>query len=445
MPLSNTELSIGRSYLLLLLTGAMTILVLIGLLIALTNRINERAAVDTRERFELILNEWQEALELGTKDYAYWTLAYQLILSGDADAVLDNIGSGATQSDLFDWIVILDSDGSVKYAFDFPESEEPETVFDETEVSTLLSLLSKHDPAEYQPVSGAIRVGEEVSLVSTAWVTPDDMTRLEASQLPVLICGITLDAEKQLKLLRSTDADAIGISAEAIKHTEIAHKFEGPFGISGHLSLTPKTPGRALRAEALPWLLAFCTVVALVTISVARHIRSLGGQLNRAIILASTDPLTGLSNRAALQSFIETPLIEHALGRGDIAVLNLDLNGFKQLNDQHGHAAGDVALKVTAERLKHAVRDSDRVVRLGGDEFLCLIVDQNPKEVAKLAANRITESFSDPIDFGSFKSHLYVSIGIAVGDPGDNWGDLTNRADAAMYRAKKSGQPHRLA
>lgn len=363
-----------------------------------------------------------------------------MILDGDADAIHENIGSGATQSELFDWIVILGADGSVQHSFNLPEAEDTEAVFDNAKASTLLSLLGEHDPLDYQPVSGAIRVGQGISLVSAAWVTPDDMTGLNAGQLPVLICGITLDDGRLSRLLRSTGAEAIGISAEPVEDTEIAYSLEGPFGISGHLSLTPKTPGRALRVETLPWLLVFCGAVALVMISVARHFHHLAAQLNKAIVLASTDPLTGLSNRAALQSFIETPVIEHALGRGDIAVLNLDLNDFKQLNDQHGHAAGDIALKVTAERLQHAVRKTDRVVRLGGDEFLCLIVDQDAKEIAGIVADRIDALFNTPIDFGAFKSNLRVSIGIAVGSPGDHWDDLAKRADAAMYRAKKSAK-----
>lgn len=436
---TNPKRLVRHTYLMLLLTGVLTILVTLGMLVMLTNRIDERTALDTRERSSLVITEWQTALQKAVEDYAYWTLAYENISSGDTHAIYDNIGSGATESDLFDWIVILDGNGSVQHTFDFPGTVNAENVLGSAKSSTLLSMLSEHDPFDYLAISGAVSVGGEVSLISAAWVTPDDMTGLDASQLPVLIGGVTLEGTRLTMLQKSTGAASIDIIVAPITNTETDYAFDGPFGISGHLLLTPKTPGRVFRSEILPWLLVFCAAVVAIALSVARYFSHLAFQLNRAIVLASTDPLTGLSNRAAMQTFIQSPWIEQALDQGDIAVLNLDLNRFKQLNDQHGHAAGDVALQVTARRLQDAVRKSDRVVRLGGDEFLCLIVDRNPQKAAAKVADRIVSLFNDPIDFGSFKSDLKASIGIAVGSVGVHWDDLLNRADEAMYQAKKRG------
>lgn len=433
----NPKRLVRNTYLMLLLNGALTILMTLSLLAVLTNRIDERAETDIRERLSLIMAEWQSALQLAVEDHAYWTLAYQSILRDDADAIYENIGSAATESELFDWIVILNADGTVQRAYNFPPAVEVEDALNSEKTSTLLSMLGAHDPIDYLSVSSAIEVGQDVSLISAAWVTPDNMRGLDASQLPVIIGGVMFKGQRLAKLEQSVGADAVVLVAAPPNETEIAYEFDSPFDIINHLSLTPMTPGSDLRKEILPWLMIFCSAVSLVTLLVARYFRQLAVQLNRSIVLASTDPLTGLSNRVALQSLIESPLIGHALDHGYIAVINLDLNRFKQLNDQHGHAVGDVALQFTAKRLRNAVRKSDRVARIGGDEFLCLIVDQAPKQAVEKIADRIVSAFNEPIDFGSFKCDLHASIGIAVGGVGDSWDDLVRRADAAMYQAKR--------
>lgn len=436
---NNPKHLLRQSYQKLILVGMLAILVTVGMLVMLTNRIDERSVNDTRERFSLVMSEWENALQLAVEDHAYWTLAYESIMNGDGASIYDNIGSGATESELFDWIVIMDANGAVQFAFDFPEDAEIDSVFDSERRARLLSLLGEHDPAEYIAVSGAVSLGQEASLLSAAWVTPDNLTGLGSDQLPILVGGIVLGQERLASLQQSTNADAIEVSARDNTPNEMSYELDGPFGVIGHLSFKARTPGSDFRAEVLPWLVVFCAAVVIVTLSIARHFRHLASQLDKAIMLASTDPLTGLSNRAALQSFIESPLIDQALHKGEIAIVNLDLNRFKQLNDSHGHAIGDVALQITAKRLQDAVRNTDRVVRLGGDEFICLIVDEDPNEAAENISDRIVAMFKEPVDFGSFQSKLQASIGVAVSSAGDHWEDLMKRADLAMYQAKKDG------
>lgn len=157
--------------------------------------------------------------------------------------------------------------------------------------------------------------------------------------------------------------------------------------------------------------------------------------------LAFHDGLTGLPNRDLFND-----RTEHALhrairsGRG-IAVLFLDLDGFKKVNDGFGHDAGDELLRQIADRLRSAVRDADTVARTGGDEFAVLIENNaDPVAEAELVAARILEALAPPVALSAAQVSVGASIGIAVGDVGSTVSSLLQDADVAMYRAKTGGK-----
>lgn len=150
------------------------------------------------------------------------------------------------------------------------------------------------------------------------------------------------------------------------------------------------------------------------------------------------DPLTGLANRRKLDRALD------ALSTGGpkrFAVLHLDLDRFKQINDTLGHAAGDAVLVHAAKILTGNVRDEDIVARIGGDEFVILISALSDKDNIKVIASKIISAFSHPFDFEGFTCRCGVSIGIAFseGDATDARRTLIN-ADLALYRAKATGR-----
>jgi len=151
------------------------------------------------------------------------------------------------------------------------------------------------------------------------------------------------------------------------------------------------------------------------------------------------DALTGLANRTLLHD-----RLEHALARSNrealqTAVLFIDLDNFKQINDTYGHAIGDIVLVEFANRLRAAVRPGDTVARFGGDEFV--IICEDIDEGAALAvAKRLEESIQHPIQGGGAEHRLSASIGISLGDS-DAEG-LIGKADTALYRAKAAGGGH---
>ncbi len=157
--------------------------------------------------------------------------------------------------------------------------------------------------------------------------------------------------------------------------------------------------------------------------------------------LAASDLLTGLDNRAALHDAMHVVMGRARRQRHDLAVLMVDLDRFKPVNDRHGHMVGDMVLKEVARRLARCLRQGDLRARYGGDEFVVVVDETEGPGTARAAADRIVDRLSQPIHFGE----LVVSIGASVGIarfPSDAQTDdeLLRKADSALYRAKQGGR-----
>jgi diguanylate cyclase (GGDEF)-like protein/PAS domain S-box-containing protein len=148
------------------------------------------------------------------------------------------------------------------------------------------------------------------------------------------------------------------------------------------------------------------------------------------------DPLTGLANRTLFRDHLEQALARSQRSGGCIGLLFLDLDNFKQVNDAHGHAAGDDVLRELGSRLQAAVRPSDTVARIGGDEFVVLC-EQVDRQSAVALGERLHEAIRLPVAVGGSVHHLSASIGIALGQSDPE--ALLGNADSALYRAKARG------
>lgn len=168
-------------------------------------------------------------------------------------------------------------------------------------------------------------------------------------------------------------------------------------------------------------------------------------QEKRLADLAWHDPLTGLVNREPLNQRLESELRRLGRSQKTLALLFLDLDGFKQVNDVHGHAVGDQVLCEVARRLLTCVRDTDLVARQGGDEFIILLTET---EVAGPAAERVAETCLEAIAAPYLLDGVEIRIGVSIGIaslgptdvPPESVATLIRRADAAMYQAKTAGR-----
>lgn len=155
---------------------------------------------------------------------------------------------------------------------------------------------------------------------------------------------------------------------------------------------------------------------------------------------ASHDALTGLPNRALLYDRLDQALSKIQRARSGLAVMFIDLDGFKLVNDTYGHLVGDRLLQGVAERLNGCVRDSDTVARLGGDEFVVVSNDTPDAEAAATVAGKLLAALSQPFPLDGVEARIAGSIGIALAPRhGDTAQPLLDAADAAMYEAKRAG------
>lgn len=189
------------------------------------------------------------------------------------------------------------------------------------------------------------------------------------------------------------------------------------------------TPGRELSEEELSFVRALANTLA------GALARLRGEQRMRHEALH--DPLTGVANRTLLRDRLEHVLARSERGHGATAVLFIDLDNFKGVNDRHGHATGDAVLVESARRLQAAVRPGDTVARMGGDEFVAVCEDVDI-ESAMTVGQRLQEALRPPMSAGGRELRLSASIGVALGENDPD--ALLANADAASYRAKAAGR-----
>lgn len=157
--------------------------------------------------------------------------------------------------------------------------------------------------------------------------------------------------------------------------------------------------------------------------------------------LALHDPLTGLPNRRLLEDRIATALQHAARQQRRAAVMYLDLDGFKAINDTHGHAYGDEILKQVAQRLVNSSRKEDTVARIGGDEFVIVMGDVGTLGDAQEPATKLIEVVAQPYQVNGLTLQLSTSLGIALyPDDASSVDNLMHVADAALYEAKRTGK-----
>ena len=176
-------------------------------------------------------------------------------------------------------------------------------------------------------------------------------------------------------------------------------------------------------------------------VAVFADISSLKQAQARLDYQAHHDPLTGLPNRTLFESRLHTALTHSKAANSLGAVLFLDLDRFKHINDSLGHPVGDLLLKGIAQRLKDNLRDIDTVARLGGDEFIILLPGLHTDSDAEAIATKLLNSFSAPFQAGEHEFFISTSIGTALfPSDGADVATLIKNADAAMYRSKAKGR-----
>lgn len=418
--------------------GLFTTGIILIMLFWMTNRIDALEHERARDLAQLAIQKTTEKLVQSVEDYAYWTLAYHLVQTGSAEDIYENIGSAATETVLFDQLVILNHDGDLLHAFDDKTGAKAVDAYDPAAMGPIWQALNENSAEDPISKSTVVETNGVFYLAVAAWITTDEINELPEARVPALIGMTRLDGAWQNELARQIDITGVTLipfSQDApIRSSVTLPASEQPVA---RLTWDPVYSGTTLRNQTLPLILVICVGIIVVCGSTARYFQTQHASLQRATKIARTDQLTGLLNRAGLEEQLQSKHVTKCLESGHLAVIYLDINDFKKLNDALGHRAGDIALRVTAERLVSVVGDSGFAARLGGDEFVCVIVDENPEAVALAIAERIVSITKSSISFDGQDQIVMASIGISVATPGTQWEALLSQSDSAMYWSKK--------
>lgn len=261
-------------------------------------------------------------------------------------------------------------------------------------------------------------------------------TDLSAAHIPVRICRLALATNGALSLDSLEGIPYFGEPLEG--ETRIGSFIGAPIDVAGQrygsLSFASIEPRKEPLEAADRDLVQLMTVLiggAVERTRVRLHLRS----------LAYYDSLTGLPNRLLLQDRLAEALGDESEARHSCAVLFLDLDRFKDCNDTLGHVIADRLLQMVSERLIGCVRAGDTVARVGGDEFVVLLVKPISTELVVSVAQRLLRAFDEPFTIGGTAQYMTTSVGIAVApSDGNDAETLIKHADIAMYKAKERGR-----
>lgn len=215
--------------------------------------------------------------------------------------------------------------------------------------------------------------------------------------------------------------------------------------ILGYIGWDQERPGLTLVRKAGPALIGGLLLAASVLAFLLRRLRRASSALqtsqDQAQYLAFHDTLTGLPNRALFEDRLRRALLTASHDTARVALLYLDIDRFKHVNDTLGHPAGDELVRQTATRLQQTIREVDTVARLGGDEFALILIDIRDIRATEDIADRILQILQEPFKLIDDQVFVSASIGIALSaGPDASADDLLRKADIALYEAKKTGR-----
>ncbi|MEB3333272.1 MAG: diguanylate cyclase, partial [Synechococcaceae cyanobacterium] len=292
-------------------------------------------------------------------------------------------------------------------------------------LSEVLSAFTVNSPTALSDVIH--RVAESVDAEIMAIVRDGAFT---------LCTGLTAEEQPQLLALEPGRASSLDLSGR------LYHLFWVPLGPHGLFAVGRANECFSLEERALLRGMGRSVQLSLQVLAAVQAeqeaLRAEKEAKEEAIREATLDHLTGLPNRRMLLRSLQERL-QSGGGRDAIALLFIDLDGFKKINDLHGHRAGDELLRWVARHLRRMVRGEDLVGRISGDEFLMISVLRNRAAARKLA-ERILQRLQQPLLFNGNSFSAAASIGIAMAEPQQQPETLLENADLAMYAAKQRGR-----
>jgi diguanylate cyclase (GGDEF)-like protein len=342
-------------------------------------------------------------------------------------------------------IIVLNSDGQALLRHTGPDAVAlRDSVFVRLGAPALQNMRSAVSREESNIPVGMATVwlgGEPQLFIAVQSVFPDprakNLTILASTSLRELVSAFATDRHL-------ANAHLVPLNASVPKEASVAPVLIHDMPPSVGLAWKGMRIGRQTLVRGLPIIwgvtLALLIAGALLLRRSLRLAQNLMSSEAHAHHLALHDPMTGLGNRALFADRLEHTLALRGRGQGLLAVACIDLDRFKHVNDTLGHQAGDAMIKEAAQRMSAVTRQSDTVVRMGGDEFAIILYPVADQEGLEALCARLTAALSARLDLPSGQAALSASIGVAIVSDTMDGPDALRQADLALYRAKQNGR-----
>jgi diguanylate cyclase (GGDEF)-like protein len=416
-------------------------------------RIDNEARTQQETLVQRNIALWIEDIEFSLTSWTVWDEAIaKLDATFDKEWADRNIGASLIGTSRTRFTAVLKPDGAILYNFVAPSVANRPFFRRGTEaiVADAAPLVADVRARERLPRKSGIPdplclsrievIGKDAVLLSASLFQPDFGTvKPKGDRAPILITAMPIDASLETFfgtrfLLDDAHVGSLTAVAPDRARAGIAIGADGEVQV---LSWRPPTPAADILRQATPLILTVGLVLVLGGVLVVRISQSTARMLvvrERQMAHAAThDFLTGLSNRARLEGTFSAEVKQ-----GPLVVVCLDLDGFKGVNDTHGHAIGDDLLRVVAARLRSGTRETDCLFRLGGDEFAILMPDITLAD-AERACHRLAEALSAPMYLPGHRLEIAACFGLGAADLDTTCDDAFKAADDALYRAKALG------
>jgi len=446
----------------LMLTIMLFVLTCVGVLSLLffsADRMNDYSSSSSRHLFNSVYSKELSNLGTLTRDYSFWGDAVQsLILTQDPEFVEGNLGEYLYDTYTLSNVVVANTDATVILAFEKGQPQLKAPVgMDDPNLQVLIQRALSTDMRNPEPAIGAIRIGNRIELVAVNPITPD----MENSDLDIdkayglMIFTKTLDEALLGGWSEDYQFSNLQLMTAATSHDDAVtwYPVVAPdVQVLSHLTWLHDRPGDRFLTNVIPWIALLFLVMLAISLLLVRRLRHYN-QVTESTLdelqesrrqlksLAYYDPVTDLPNRSLLIDRLDKTLAASRRAGASTAVLYLDLDHFKVLNDTKGHSIGDRLLQLAGQRMQSSIRKEDTVARLGGDEFCVILIDITDIHAVKTIVSNLNHALSQAFNINGEEIFISASIGVSISpEDGDTSELLLKYADIAMYHAKRMGR-----
>ncbi|MGD9386111.1 MAG: diguanylate cyclase [Thioalkalispiraceae bacterium] len=431
----------------LVLLLAISLLSIFIIVIYSIQQVNEESQKTIESHISAVIDDRLNQHAILTKDYSYWDETIKHAYNNQNQEWIDeNIGLYLSETfNITDVFIINGKNEAVLTLNEGTSDQSKYLTVNEGALNTLITEARKSGPVP-EPVSGILMIDGIPALVGVAALSPENNIALPSPR-PIMLMAKRMDKtflqklSQQYRLKELRFIPGIKTSKEMSSIT-----VNNPLGvILGNIAWQTEHPGNLVLFKIQFPIIFLLVFIILFTIFIIKAFRNNEMRLQQAYLdleyHANHDPLTGLANRRLFNELLIQSI--HTAKRDNVscAMLYIDLDDFKEINDNFGHHEGDQLLRAIANRLMDCVRESDIVARIGGDEFIVILININSYEDIKIMAQKILSCLTRPVEISNQKIEIGASLGITIFPAdGTHPDELLKKADIALYKGKHSGR-----